>query len=296
MPLWSTGREPVVTKYDLLAQTVDRTMFGLEVGPSYNPALPRADGWNVETIDHASAEDLRAKYKDITDVSQIGHVDYISDALPMHEVIKRRGEYDFILASHVIEHVTDFIGFLQSCELLLKPEGQLILVVPDKRKCFDVMQARTTTGQILEANRHNAVRHNPGSVFDFISNTADLGGLSVWENDWARKRRLAFHYAENVEFALSEYNRAINQPEYIDIHAWRFVPSSFRLIMQELERLGFTKLKETLFEDTNHFEFYFAASAAGLGCTLSRLELSKAIASEEIEGLMQIATAPVSTT
>lgn len=284
-----------MTKEELLEKMISKDMFGLEVGPSYNPALPRSMGWNVETIDHASAEELREKYANMTDISKVEHVDYISDARPMHEIIPHRGAYDFIYASHVIEHITDIIGLLQSCELLLKPEGQLILVVPDKRRCFDVMQVRSSTGDVLEAHRHLATRHNPGTIFDFIANTADMGGNSIWEADWARKRNLGFHFAENVETAHGFYTRAVNEPDYIDVHAWRFVPSSFRLIMQDLERIGLTKLKETFFEDTNRCEFFFCASPMGAGCALDRLELSKAIAAEEIEGLLQILAAPLVT-
>lgn len=280
-----------MTRDDFLGQAINRNMFGLEVGPSYSPTLPRAEGWNVETIDHASEEELRKKYYNITDISRIEKVDYISDARPMSEIISRRGEYDFILASHVIEHITDIVAFLQSCEILLKPTGRLLLIVPDKRRCFDVMQARTMTGEILEAHRRQAVRHNPGNIFDFFSNIADMDGQITWQADTSKKLNLGFNFGGTVKQAKEWYDKAANELEYTDIHAWRFVPSSFRLIMQDLERIGLTNLKEDLFSDTNGFEFYFSASFSGEGCPLNRLELHKAIAWEEIEGLMQIVSA-----
>lgn len=278
---------------EFLSLNLDKSMFGLEVGPSYSPTLRRADGWNVETVDHASAEELREKYAHMTDISQIEDVDYISDARPLHEVISRRGEYDFIYASHVVEHITDFVGFFQSCEHLLKPDGRLVLIVPDKRRCFDVMQARTMTGDILEAHRLRATRHSAARTFDFMANTADMGGHSIWESHWAKKLNLGFHFARTIEDAKQIYDQAVSGSDYIDIHAWRFVPSSFRLIMQDINRLGLTSLKETFFQDTNSFEFYYAASPSGAGCELDRLGLHRAIALEEIEGLMQIASAPV---
>jgi len=282
-----------VTREEFVAQTLDKGQFGLEVGPSYNPTLRRADGWNVETIDHASADELREKYAHMIDTSQVEDVDYISDARPMHEVIARRGEYDFIFASHVIEHIPDMIGFFQSCEQLLKPAGRLILVVPDKRRCFDVMQARTMTGDILEAHRQGATRHSPGRAFDFLSNRADMGGHQIWESHWAQKFNLSFHFSQTIEQAKQAYDEAVNGADYVDIHAWRFVPSSFRSIMQDLERLEMTKLREVFFESTNRCEFYFTASPGGAGCPLDRMGLNKAIALEEIEGLMQIAASPM---
>lgn len=35
---------------------------GLEVGPSHNPIAPKSKGFDVEIVDHASAEELRLKY------------------------------------------------------------------------------------------------------------------------------------------------------------------------------------------------------------------------------------------
>lgn len=43
---------------------VDRKGFGLEIGPRHNPVAPKGTGSNVHILDHASADELREKYKD----------------------------------------------------------------------------------------------------------------------------------------------------------------------------------------------------------------------------------------
>ena len=119
-----------------------RSMFvnagkGLEIGPSHNPLMPKAAGFNVEILDYLDAEGLRRKYAAAgIDVSAVEEVDYIADGRSMTEVIGQRQRYDSIVASHVIEHVPDFVAFLNDCEALLKPGGSLVLAVPDKRCCF----------------------------------------------------------------------------------------------------------------------------------------------------------------
>ena len=35
----------------------------IEVGPSYNPVAPKAEGWDTYIIDHASQDELQAKYQ-----------------------------------------------------------------------------------------------------------------------------------------------------------------------------------------------------------------------------------------
>lgn len=59
--------------------------------------------------------------------------------------------YDWIIASHVIERVPDLISYLQQCEALLKSDGILSLVIPDKRYCFDYFSSSSSTENMLDA-------------------------------------------------------------------------------------------------------------------------------------------------
>ena len=47
------------------------------------------------------------------------------------------GSLDFIVAAHVIEHTPNPVGAIVECWKKLKSGGQLVLVVPDKRRTFD---------------------------------------------------------------------------------------------------------------------------------------------------------------
>ena len=46
--------------------------------------------------------------------------------------------YDFILSSHSLERIANPIKALRIWRTLLKPNSQLILILPDKRNTFDV--------------------------------------------------------------------------------------------------------------------------------------------------------------
>jgi hypothetical protein len=72
----------------------DTSGRGLEIGPSYNAIVPKSGGFRVEIVDHASTEDLRAKYSNEPniDASRIEEVDYVWDGRPLSVVIgARRG-------------------------------------------------------------------------------------------------------------------------------------------------------------------------------------------------------------
>ena len=61
---------------------------------------------------------------------------------------------------------------------------------------------------------------------------------------------------------------------YYDVHQWVFTPNSFRLILNDLQDLGFTQLKEIMFHDTIGNEFFITlAKGEGKPGNLSRLQL-----------------------
>jgi SAM-dependent methyltransferase len=147
---------PLCTHAKLRAKKVfhllDKSGLGLEIGPSHRPLAPKRAGYNVHTLDHASAAELRAKYQDANvDISNIEDVDFVWHGEPYPELIGQKHCYDWIISSHVIEHVPDLISHIKECEILLKANGFLSLIIPDKRYCFDYFQPLTSTGDLLDA-------------------------------------------------------------------------------------------------------------------------------------------------
>jgi SAM-dependent methyltransferase len=253
---------------------------GLEIGPGYNPLLPKAEGFDVETADYTDAAGLRMKYRDNphVDLARIEPVDHVlTSGRSLAEAVGRPGTFSYIVASHVIEHTPDPLGFLLSCETLLAPGGVLLLAVPDKRHCFDVLQPLTSTGAVLQAHLDRRTRPPPGAVFDDIAYNAVRGGAIGWTP--ADHRPLEFF--ASLEAAAAAYESAQRLPGYVDVHVQRFVPSSFRLIMRDLRDIGAIGLREALFHDSVGNEFYMTLSPSGAGCPVDRLTLAKRAMAEQ---------------
>lgn len=68
-----------LSREDKIRTGFAKDMKILEVGPSYNPLIPKRDGWNAFTVDHVSREELVKKYSGHAnvDVSRIEDVDYV---------------------------------------------------------------------------------------------------------------------------------------------------------------------------------------------------------------------------
>jgi SAM-dependent methyltransferase len=60
------------------------------------------------------------------------------------------GTYDFVLSSHNLEHIANPIKALQNWKRVLKPQGHLLLVLPDKHRTFDYLRPVTPLEHMLE--------------------------------------------------------------------------------------------------------------------------------------------------
>jgi len=249
-------------RIDKALHKIDKKGLGLEIGPSHNPIAPKKAGFNIEILDHASTEELREKYKGHpVKIEDIETVDYVWRGEPINELIGKRNRYDYIIASHVIEHITDLASFLMQCENILKPNGVLSLIVPDKRYCFDFLRWPSSTGDVLQAYVEKRHRHAPGTVFDYFSNVVKMGGAIAWSHGTPNAEIAYIHTFEQAKLL---WMQAQTQDDYIDVHSWRFTPSSFKLILHDLNTLGITQFTEVCSFDSTGCEFYITLGKSKL--------------------------------
>jgi SAM-dependent methyltransferase len=222
-----------------LLSTTQRSSRILEIGPSHAPIAPKAAGWNSSVIDHASQAQLRAKYRAFgLNIDAIEPVDFVwtsgglADAVPP----EFHGTFDTIIASHVIEHVPDFVGFFVAARKLLKPTGTLALAVPDLRFCFDFFQSYSQAGEMMDAHLEGRVRHSRRTVFNHLAHIIIADGATAWGQHPVKEFALLIPFRETTR-SLRKWSADPDTP-YKDYHAWQFTPSSFQLAVLELAMLG----------------------------------------------------------
>ena len=252
-------------RFDKIKSMVDISGRGLEIGASYNPVLRKSDGYDIRIVDYASASKLR----EIHAKEDIEEVDYVTDGASLLRAIPERAFFDYIIASHVIEHTPDMVRFLQDCGALLKPGGVLSLAVPDKRHCFDLYQSASSAGDVLQAYQEARTRHSLARVFDSKSSVISREGHIVWPMSYSGETSLI----HDVWSAKALFDQAIETDQYIDAHAWYFLPSTFRLIIEDLYALDVIPLREFKFIDSEGPEFYVGLSREGAGTGLDRITL-----------------------
>ncbi len=115
---------------------------GIEIGGLWRKFKVPATS-KVWYVDRLSTEDLAKHYSEID--TDIVAPDIIADG----ESLPMRG-LDFIIASHVLEHLASPIKALKSWYEALRSGGILLIKVPDKRFTFDRKRERTSLEHLIE--------------------------------------------------------------------------------------------------------------------------------------------------
>jgi SAM-dependent methyltransferase len=118
---------------------------GLEIGALHNPARLPA-GCSVRYVDKFPLEELRRRNPDVPQDSIVAP-DVICDSHSLDSVTDRSA--DFLVASHVLEHLHNPLAALLDWHRILRPGGRLVCVVPDARYTFDVGRPLTPLAHLL---------------------------------------------------------------------------------------------------------------------------------------------------
>ena len=257
--------------------------LGAEIGPSHSPIAPRKLGYNTKIVDVIDTESLKRKYEQLSvDTSLIESVDYVWKGEPLNELIDNSLKFEYIVASHVIEHIPNPIAFFRQCEKILSDNGILILVIPDKRRCFDFLRPLSTTGQFVQAYLENATTHSIQAIYDFHAGYVTSSDLHSWSSDEQKHDDLRL--LNNELAAYQACKESIKKKQYVDVHGWVFSPSSFLLIYRELRSLCLINIQLQTFSVSSGHEFYAVLKKTNenidILANIDRLTLHQCILSE----------------
>jgi len=116
-----------------------------------------------------SVPDLKKKYaaESAEFLEQIVPVDYVLVNNSLKETVKGE-KFDYVIASHVIEHVPDIVSWLKD-SIYLKPNGILSLVIPDKRYTFDITRDESSPADVMGAYIERHTKASTASVYDYLA-------------------------------------------------------------------------------------------------------------------------------
>ena len=140
---------------------------GLEVGALHEPA-PLPVACTVEYVDAISREEAARLFPEI-EAERLVEPTHLRD-------LDRQGlegllddHYDFVVLSHVIEHVADPIRVLGEVFRVLKPGGAAVIAAPDRHYTFDRRRGNTPFGQLLDQHRREVTTVSDEQYIDLIA-------------------------------------------------------------------------------------------------------------------------------
>jgi SAM-dependent methyltransferase len=121
-------------------------MKGLEIGGSiHNPF-----GLDTLNVDYTASLDTIFKQAEVEIAGGTLPVDVVAsgDALPFLDESQ-----DFVVSSHVLEHLPDPIMALKEWYRVIRPGGFIFMIIPHKERTFDRSRPRTTLAELLHRHR-----------------------------------------------------------------------------------------------------------------------------------------------
>jgi predicted SAM-dependent methyltransferase len=234
-----------------------RNEKGLEFGPLSRPIVRPEEG-DIRYIDHAPTEELRKKYviNDGHNVDEFVEISYIwNGGRRLRDVIDDGTVFDYALASHVIEHVPDVVGWLNDILSVLKDDGVLGLAIPDKRYTFDRYRTPTSAAIFLDHWMRQPRVHTAQQLFDHFSQVVKVGNNEIMALFDGKDPVTERHSTD--EYALSIVRRVASTGQYLDCHASVFTPRSFLEALKVLIPLGVIEAVVADFYNTRYYSQEF---------------------------------------
>ncbi len=260
----------------LLADLDLDRQLGIEFGALDRPLVPPSS--RVRYVDHLDTAGLQHKYAghDHVDPDRIVSVDVVLDGRPLVELLA--GErIDYVIASHVAEHVPDLVGWLTDLRTLLAPHGTIRLALPDLRFTFDLARRPTALAEVVAAWAVRADRPQPHQVLEAQLLLQQVDAGEAWRTPFTpvEPDRDALRRATDLARAVAEHGT------YQDGHCWTFTPWSFADLMRQLVVLELTDLGCERLEHTRPGQLEFFVILRPMGADEARSSWVAALATVE---------------
>ena len=205
---------------------------GLEIGALGNP-MPLPHAAEVLYSDVLQPEQVDAMYPGSK------HPDIISDSERFDGVAN--GAFDFVVANHVLEHVTDPIGALLEWHRILKPDGLLMISLPDKRYTFDRRRKRTPLAHLEEDHRSTAdpqVR-NECHLLEWAEHVERLTPGSAAFEEWVAEQKRRGFAVHNHVWVLQDLLELLEHVNAFTLVKWNntsFLGNEFNVLLRKASR------------------------------------------------------------
>lgn len=184
---------------------------GLELGPGHQPYETPEDV-EVRFVDRWVPRENRTLFPELVEIGVDDgfvepHVVAHFDRDRLHPV--ETASADFVICSHVLEHLAEPLGFLGEIYRVLRPGGTALILLPDRRRTFDRSRPPTPLEHLIDEHRRGVTEVDDAHMIEFLTLAGEGASfLGVPEDegerqrffDWHRERSIHVHCWSEEEF------------------------------------------------------------------------------------------------
>lgn len=198
---------------------------GVELGPGHQPC-PVPPGVRVRYVDRWRPAENHDHFPELgpaefPDPDVVANFD-VDRLAPLADA-----SCDFVIASHVIEHLAEPLGFLDDIHRVIRPGGAALLLVPDRRRTFDSARAPTSLAHLVAEHAAGVNEVDDEHMLDFLTNAGEGASyLGVPEEPAARARWFAWHRERSIHvhcWSEEEFPDVIVHTIRAMGHSWELV-------------------------------------------------------------------------
>jgi SAM-dependent methyltransferase len=206
-----TAVSGVATDMGTVRRNVGRHIVGsgVELGPGPKPFPVDYPAVSTTFLDRWEPDENRGLFQELGPSAEFVKPDIVcnldTDKLKMLEDASQ----DFVIASHVLEHMADPIGLLDEVHRVLKPGGVALILLPDMRRTFDRSRPVTSLDHLVAEYEAGVTEVDDAHILEFIQHTEVDGDRKVEGKteaeraelfEWHRQRSIHVHCWSEDDF------------------------------------------------------------------------------------------------
>lgn len=157
---------------------------GLDLGPGHVPFPVPYPGTRVLLVDRWTPAQNKKLFPEPEMADAVfPEPDVICDLAKSSLDMFATQSMDFVVASHIIEHMPNPLGLLEGIHRVLHEGGLLILLVPDRRRTFDRNRNATPLEHVVADYENHETEVDEEHLVDSIAHLYDVGALSPAERE-----------------------------------------------------------------------------------------------------------------
>ncbi len=188
---------------------------GVELGPGHHPMPIPYPGVTVQFVDRWQPEENLALFTNLEAGATFPKPDIVANLDVDRLSALADVSQDFVIASHLLEHLADPLTQIGEIHRVLKPGAVVLVLLPDRRHTFDRKRDATPLAHLVADHRDRATVVSDEHIEDYLRKT------DVWDPTWTPEQ-------EREQFEL-------NRQRSIHVHCWsedEFLPVLIHTIVE----------------------------------------------------------------